>query len=310
MNVNDPISYLESRYRIILKRVSGEEYAGPCPFCGGADRFHVWADAGNYFCRTGPGHCGRSGWVDNIDGQREHTKEEIAILRLQSEQRRIVREQECQAKQLTALQWMMRTKDHLVYHENLGDIARSWWHAQGITDASIDEYQLGICFSCPCDTEYHRSSYTIPVYDSTQTQLLNIRHRLVGAQDGNKYRPHIPGLPGKMLFNSRFVKGADQVIVVEGSKKSIVVSQELTPAVGILGKGGFDKKWVQHFSSARTVYVALDPDAQDEAYKVAGLFKGRGRVVTLPVKADDFFVMGGKPQEFREYMRIARKVVD
>ena len=75
-----------------------------------------------------------------------------------------------------------------------------------------------------------------------------------------------------------------------------------------MGKGGFPPGWAARFAGLRTVYVALDPDAQDEAHKVAGLFKGRGHVVTLPVKADDFFVMGGKPQEFREYMRQARRV--
>lgn len=29
----------------------GGEYAGPCPFCGGADRFHVTPAAGKWFCR-------------------------------------------------------------------------------------------------------------------------------------------------------------------------------------------------------------------------------------------------------------------
>lgn len=39
---------------VSLKRVSstsGGEYAGPCPVCGGTDRFHIWPEAGNYWCR-------------------------------------------------------------------------------------------------------------------------------------------------------------------------------------------------------------------------------------------------------------------
>lgn len=52
----------------------GGEYQGSCPWCGGADRFHVWpkqnetdkqgrvvACPGKYWCRPGLGHCGRSG---------------------------------------------------------------------------------------------------------------------------------------------------------------------------------------------------------------------------------------------------------
>jgi DNA primase len=37
----------------------GGEYAGPCPWCGGRDRFRVWPHADNpgYWCRQ----CGRKG---------------------------------------------------------------------------------------------------------------------------------------------------------------------------------------------------------------------------------------------------------
>ena len=34
--------------RVELRRVTigpqGPEYAGPCPLCGGSDRFHVWPE--------------------------------------------------------------------------------------------------------------------------------------------------------------------------------------------------------------------------------------------------------------------------
>lgn len=45
-----------------LRRVAsthGGEYAGPCPFCGGRDRFRVWPDSDRpgYWCRG----CGRHG---------------------------------------------------------------------------------------------------------------------------------------------------------------------------------------------------------------------------------------------------------
>ena len=29
----------------------GGEYAGPCPFCGGEDRFRVQPEQGQWFCR-------------------------------------------------------------------------------------------------------------------------------------------------------------------------------------------------------------------------------------------------------------------
>jgi DNA primase len=55
---------LVSSCGVVLKKVAttnGGEYAGPCPSCGGSDRFRVWpADRGgrgSYWCRG----CGRSG---------------------------------------------------------------------------------------------------------------------------------------------------------------------------------------------------------------------------------------------------------
>ena len=43
-----------------VKRVSsthGGEFAGPCPFCGGNDRFRVWPEKDRYWCRQ----CGKTG---------------------------------------------------------------------------------------------------------------------------------------------------------------------------------------------------------------------------------------------------------
>lgn len=54
----------------------GGEYAGPCPFCGGTDRFRVWpneGESGRYKCmghQEGRAGCGRSG--DAIQYLRDH----------------------------------------------------------------------------------------------------------------------------------------------------------------------------------------------------------------------------------------------
>ena len=56
-----------------LRRVSrrnGGEYAGPCPFCGGEDRFHVQPyreRGGRWFCRQCTGEPNRNGWKDVFD---------------------------------------------------------------------------------------------------------------------------------------------------------------------------------------------------------------------------------------------------
>jgi DNA primase len=64
MNILDAAA----RIGLVLKRVSvskGGEYAGPCPKCGGTDRFRVWpADkggGGSYWCRQPGNGCGAGG---------------------------------------------------------------------------------------------------------------------------------------------------------------------------------------------------------------------------------------------------------
>jgi len=55
--------------RVQLRKAAstnGGEWQGPCPGCGGKDRFHVWPnqrEGGSYWCRPGKG-CGKYG--DNI----------------------------------------------------------------------------------------------------------------------------------------------------------------------------------------------------------------------------------------------------
>jgi len=55
----DLVSYAGQRSE--LRKVAAGEWAGPCPMCGGDDRFHVRADG--WFCR----HCKNEPWQDAIE---------------------------------------------------------------------------------------------------------------------------------------------------------------------------------------------------------------------------------------------------
>ena len=67
----DPVTEAERRWHIQLKRKSGDEYVGPCPFCNaGEDRFHVWQDRGNYWCRQ----CDAKGWLDEDKDLSDHER--------------------------------------------------------------------------------------------------------------------------------------------------------------------------------------------------------------------------------------------
>ena len=289
----------EAQWHLEFSRKGHNEASAACPFChDGKDRFVIWAE-GNYWCRQ----CGTKGWLD--DDKKRLTDIERRLAAVEAEQRKAARERMAQDRRLSALERLQRDQDHLQYHKLLDDTDRAWWHRQGINDESIDRYLLGICYNCPTDRQ-HRGSYTIPVINHGELQ--NIRHRLMDSDDGDKYRPHMAGL-GNTLFNAdNLYEGHDSILLVEGEKKSIVLGQYGFHSVGMMGMRAFPAHWAKRFEKLREVVILLDPDAHDQAHKTAALFDGRGKVATLPVKCDDFFVDGGTVEEFRCFLRWARPV--
>lgn len=284
--IEERIAQAETRWRGLQLKRTGNEAHGPCPRCGGTDRFAIFEDGG-YWCRQ----CGDSGWLDD-DKRRPMTEAELTQIRL----KRLEYQQAEHDRRLSALETMHASQDHLRYWHNMEvhTEAIEYWDSQGMSLQTIDDYLLGYCPRCPTDRD-GRASYTIPVLAAGK--LWNIRHRLIGADDGDKYRPHVAGLPA-MLFNADFLtREGDSVIIVEGEKKSIIAAQTGFANVGLMGKSGFKPEWAAKFARFKTVHVALDPDALDQAAEISALFKGRGRVVYLYDKLDDMIVKHGATAE-------------
>jgi hypothetical protein len=285
-----------------FKRKTINEASSSCPFCHqGTDRFLLFADGG-WWCRV----CDAKGWVDDNDSTySKMTPEERRLRLIEAEQRRARNEREQQARRLSALEQMHSCTDHLRYHHDIPLDKMEYWLDEGMTVDTIAAYQLGWCSRCPTDRE-GRSSYTIPVYDRAGN-LVNIRHRLENANAGDKYRPHIAGL-GAQLFNARMTfQQGERIIVCEGEKKSIILAQHNYANVGIMGQRSFKREWVEWIKPFKQRFVVLDPDAAGSARKLARIIDGR--VVSLPVKADDLFVRyGGTSDDFDAFLRTARRI--
>jgi len=304
----DPIGYIETHYQTRLKHVTDTEYAGPCPWCGGEDRFRVWEE-GNYWCRPGPGHCGRKGWVDELAGKglSDHEKR---LLALEAEQRQLKRKQEEHERRLTKLEQLQRDRPDLQYYRNLTDQALEYWFSEGIYQGAIDKFHLGYCHSCPTYTP--SPSYTIPVY-AYGGDLVNVRHRLVQPAKG-KYRPEMAGL-GTTLYNAPVLEEPqERVLILEGEKKSIVFDQHGFPAVGLMGKSfKWRRSWFEWFKGQGEIVIALDPDALDNAWRLGELLAREGfrqvRIARFPVKPDDAVVRyGAQLKDIEDILRNAKKV--
>jgi hypothetical protein len=305
--IGEAIALAESRWPGVEFRAWRNGASSPCPWCGGEDRFML-SDRGHYRCRPGDGHCGREGWLDEEEQQtlspeeKRHRMAEARLLALEREARET-------KKRLTKLEQMAQCTDYLQYHDLLDKSDRQWWHSQGIMDEQIEEYKLGVCFSCPTDME-HRPSHTIPIWDSHWSQLLNIRHRIIGAENGNKYRPHMAGL-GVQLFNSRHVLKHKEVGLVEGEKKSIILSAHGFPCCGIPGINTFDERWLKHFGGVKRLWLAPDPGAEQQmeelGQRIVKLTQIEVSLLTLWEKPDDLILEMGDTA-FRYIKQYARRV--
>lgn len=278
-----------------FRRKTRREWSAACPVCGtGRDRFLYWPDEGNYYCRQ----CGVKGFV--ADGPTAWAPEDREKF-LQAVAARA--EAECLAKR-AALDAMEQQKDRAaLYHHQMQD--RSYWYSQGLTDATINQHQLGWCSRCPTCPQC--ASWTIPVV--FRGKLLNIRHRLINPPDPHdKYRPEMAGV-GNVIFNADLLDQSETnpvIMIVEGEVKSMALTQRGFPAIGVPGASSFKESWARWFVPFTEILVAFDPGADRQAHRVAQIIGNHARTVSLPVKPDDFFVVyGGTAQQFQSWLRNA-----
>lgn len=277
---------------------SAKEWSSACPVCQGEDRFLFWPTDGNYWCRQ----CELSGFVDQ-ETQSTLTDDQRADI---ERRKRQARQAELDRKR-TALQSLQAKRPDIIYHKNLNGQAAYLQERWGLAQETIDQFKLGYCQACPTST--YSDSFTIPYYWSEK--LINLRHRLIKPNGSGKYRPEVSGLPAA-IFNADIIKDEEWLVLLEGEFKVMVLRQYGLPTIGTPGASIFKEKWLNLFSKGQLVYVALDPGAETQALKICKLFREAGiksRLVSCPVKPDDFFTLyGGTTDQFVRYLENGRAI--
>ena len=100
------------------------------------------------------------------------------------------------------------------------------------------------------------------------------------------------------------------IVVIEGEKKTYVCGQYDIPITGILGKSGFELRWLNWFPKSAALCLALDPDAQEAAWKLGHEIAKMGKrvsVASFPAKPDDMFVNGCTRDEWMAFVHLARR---
>jgi DNA primase len=162
-----------------------------------------------------------------------------------------------------------------LYHELMPHEKRAWYRARGLTNKTIDQYQLGY------DEAGER--FVIPVFDA-DGDLLTLRFRRDDAcgTDGPKYYG-VPGrnglylFPEQMLYNGEFELW-DSVVLCEGELDALRLWQENIPAASVTNGAGQVHKLLDLLpATVRTIYVATDQDEAGEAAAGQCLAKAKER---------------------------------
>lgn len=150
------------------------------------------------------------------------------------------------------------------YHEDLSKDVRVYLNSRGISNDSIEEYQIGFGDLC-CTT-----CITIPVRGASgEVEYIKLRHFPENAPFEHDSMPfkylNYPRGCNTTLFNGVAAMGRDEVLIVEGEFDAIIANQNGLPlAVGLPGATNFKEEWGKYLSSASIIYICLDNDEAGE----------------------------------------------
>ncbi len=256
---------LITRNGFSLKRVSSasKEYAGPCPFCGGKDRFRVWpkegSTGGRYWCRG----CRRSG--DTIQFLRElkglSFKEACEYLgvektklfgKLPSSIKPTIKPDTWTPKKVTDPNetWQAQAQRLITYAEKeleKNNAIKRWLADRGINAQTIRESRLGFN---PKSISYQRSDWGLPEKLNPDGKEINLwipvgllipyikdnsikRIRVRRTNSTSRYYT-VPGSSAEMMIlgNSR-----DHIIIVESELDAMLIHQEAGDIVTTIALG-------------------------------------------------------------------------
>jgi len=272
----------------------GGEYAGPCPWCGGNDRFRVWpeeTERGRYWCRV----CERSG--DAIDYLRERHRlsfreacecvgaydkirdeEGPTGARKEPREALAIPEREGTWRLLPPnAQWQKRAREIMaetqpVLWSDAGRRARAWLIGRGLSEETIRAAGLGFN---PEDRHEDRRQWglppgrqiwfprgiVIPWEIGGDVWRLNVRR----AQNNPKYAQPAGGANG--LYNADALTGGCVALLCEGEIDALTVAQhagELVVPVATGSTSGSRKaRWIARVAGCSAVLVAFDNDPNE-----------------------------------------------
>lgn len=244
-----------------LRKVTSSEYAGPCPLCGGSDRFHLDSAAGWFFCRQCHEKRGDvieyAQWRYGLDfaGACAALGADAPTLRGSGKAQRPAAQTPAQtAPEPPAAAWQARAEAMVSYAEGQlwqNEQALGYLRGRGLSDASIREARLGyLPKNMPPDPASRWGLDGPPV---RLWQGWTIPCHMAGALWYVKVRQECPGQNGAPDAKYWAVKGshkkgavygldllpthAADLLLCEGELNALILRQALEPVCAVLSVG-------------------------------------------------------------------------
>ena len=174
------------------------------------------------------------------------------------------------------------------FHE-IGKLKRDYWYDRGVTDESVDRFNLG----------YFSSWYTVPVYENSLLRNIQLRKDIPQKTMKKYYKGQ-----GASLFNSDILKIVKEVYYVEGPVDAIVMIQnEGVPVISSDSGGAFNPAWLIKFVHIKNIHLVFDndPAGLNESKRIAKILgENRCKIYTFTEYKEsgydpcDFYKNGNK----------------
>jgi DNA primase len=243
----------------------GGEWAGPCPFCGGKDRFRVQPfhpQGGRYFCRG----CGENRWHDVIDYVmiRDRIDFQEALKRIDPSKIALQQKaEETKVEEINLPQWVEASYeflalcvDHLWGEE--GKRARNYLQWRGLTEESMKHWLLGYN---PANSDGVAEEWGIP----TQEKIFLPKGIVIPCQDAH----------GLHYLKVRRRSGSPKYLLLKGGKIwPFGLETYMNTAYGFLFEGEFDVMLAYQTGFTGVGYASLpagQPIRKDYQYYFNGI---------------------------------------
>lgn len=267
-----------------VARTGGGEYAGPCPFCGGKDRFRVQPDhegGGRWLCRG----CGGDRWHDAIDFvmRRDGLDFKDAAQALAGDALPVATVRPLPPVmpdladppgwqwEAAAMPAIKECADRL-WSEEGAPVLRYLQQERGLHERTIFDATLGYNpRGRHIGGHWLEEGITIPTLADADFWAVNVRTTRAAQERGRPKYQAMGGSVKRGLYNVNRLDGAAVGIVCEGEFDALLLGQYLPAGYAAVATGGATmpaERWRLHFAHLERLLLVFDNDAAGQ--KAAG----------------------------------------